>query len=64
MFFLNGRLHGAKVPDRVKTCVWRDVPLIPGENRMEFRAGPQTRRYVLVRTTGGVSVPPSREPVR
>lgn len=64
MFFLNGRLHGAKVPDRVKTCVWRDVTLVPGENRMEFRAGPQTRRHVLVRTTGGASVPPSREPVR
>ena len=47
MFVLNGKLYGAKVPDRVKTCVWRGVPLVPGENRLEFRAGPMTRRQAI-----------------
>lgn len=46
-FFLNGAFYGAKVPDRVKTCVWREVPLVPGENCLEFRAGPQTRRQLI-----------------
>lgn len=50
-FILNGSFYGAKVPDRVKTCVWRDVPLAPGENRLEFRAGPQTRRQTIRRRT-------------
>lgn len=49
MFLLNGRLFGAKVPDKVKTCVWRDVPLRPGENTLEFRAGPITRRCLVSR---------------
>ena len=47
MFVLNGKLYGAKVPDRVKTCVWRGVPLVPGENLLEFRAGPMTRRQAI-----------------
>ena len=50
-FILNGSFYGAKVPDRVKTCVWRDVPLVPGENLLEFRAGPQTRRQTIRRMT-------------
>ena len=52
MFLLNGRLHGAQVPDRAKTCVWRDVPLRPGANTLEFRAGPITRRQTVVVTSG------------
>jgi len=47
MFRLNGNLHGAQVPDRVKTCVWRNVPLAPGDNVLEFRAGPHTRRQTV-----------------
>ena len=46
-FLLNGSFYGARVPDRVKTCVWRDVPLVPGENTLEFRAGPLTRRLTV-----------------
>lgn len=49
MFSLNGKLYGAQVPDRVKTCVWRDVPLVPGDNVLEFRAGPHTRRLTIRR---------------
>lgn len=44
MFRLNGKLYGAQAPDRVKTCVWKGVKLQPGENELEFRAGPITRR--------------------
>jgi len=47
MFRLNGKLHGAKVPDRVKTCTWRDVPLAPGSNVLEFRTGQHTRRQTI-----------------
>lgn len=36
---VNGRNIGVAVPDRVKTCYWRDVPLAPGQNRIEVRAG-------------------------
>ena len=37
--FLNGKLYGEKEPDEVKTAIWEDVPLRPGLNELEVRAG-------------------------
>jgi alpha-glucosidase len=49
MFRLNGRFVGAQVPNAEKTCSWRNVPLSPGENTLEFRAGQITRRLKRIR---------------
>lgn len=54
MFRLNGRFIGAQVPNAQKTCTWPNVPLHPGENTLEFRAGQITRR--LTRTRREVQV--------
>ena len=51
VFLLNEKLYGAKAPDCVKTCMWRDVPLMPGDNVLEFRAGSHTRRQTIRRKT-------------
>jgi hypothetical protein len=49
MFRLNGRFVGAQFPNAEKTCSWRNVPLSPGENTLEFRAGQITRRLKRIR---------------
>ena len=36
---LNGRPYGTLTPDAVNTVTWRDVPLVPGVNTIELRAG-------------------------
>lgn len=39
---LNGRPYGTLTPDAVKTVTWRNVPLVPGVNTIELRAGGRT----------------------
>lgn len=39
---LNGRPYGTLTPDAVNTVTWRDVPLVPGVNTIELRAGGRT----------------------
>ena len=36
---VNGATVGAKEPDSVKSAVWEDVPLRPGDNAIELRSG-------------------------
>ena len=36
---VNGKVLGTQVPDTVKCVRWENVPLIPGENVVEVRAG-------------------------
>ena len=36
---VNGKLAGKATPDKVMSCVWRDVPLEPGSNKIEISAG-------------------------
>ncbi len=37
--FVNGKLVGTKKPDEVKTVLWKSVPMDPGLNVVELRAG-------------------------
>ena len=41
--FVNGRLVGEREPDAVRTAIWEKVPLVPGENTIEVRAGDLSR---------------------
>lgn len=47
--FVNGREVGSAVPDRVRTCYWRNVPLADGANTIEIRAGGRHAKAVWQR---------------
>lgn len=47
---VNGRIVGVRKPDRVATCCWRDVPLLPGENDVAVSAGGRTARATWTRS--------------
>ena len=47
---VNGRTVGTQSPDCVRTVFWPKVPLAPGRNVIELRAGGRTVRHELVRT--------------
>ena len=47
---VNGRAVGTVTPDGVKSCLWRDVPLVMGANRIEISAGALTRKATWTRT--------------
>lgn len=46
---VNGRTIGTVEPDRVKACLWRKVPLVPGPNKIEISAGGLTQTAVWTR---------------
>ena len=46
---VNGKAVGTAAPDRVKSCLWRGVPLDVGENEIRISAGDMTRSAVWTR---------------
>lgn len=46
---VNGKAVGTAAPDRVKSCLWRGVPLDVGENEIRISAGEMTRSAVWKR---------------
>lgn len=44
--YVNGRKVGEKLPDEVRTAVWRDVALDEGENTMEIKSAGRTEKAV------------------
>lgn len=47
---VNGKAVGTAAPDRVKSCLWRGVPLDVGENEIRISAGDMTRLAVAMST--------------
>lgn len=57
-FSLNGTVFGTKRPDRVNTVIWRNVPLVPGRNRVRLDAAGIACEAVWNRVSDSLAVTP------